>query len=97
MVAFYVGQTANIYFFSLLRRHYPTLPFTVRKLLSDIVSHFIDTCIFIPFAFYDSGVELTSLATGHYIIKVVLTLAYLPIAHLGLIATRWHLRDELPD
>jgi uncharacterized integral membrane protein (TIGR00697 family) len=99
LVAYLVSQHHDIFAFEFWRRFTDGRFLFVRNTASTTVSQFIDTVLFITIAFGGQypllsaeGIDLVSLITGQYIVKLIISVLDTPFIYLAC-----HTIDKIPS
>lgn len=98
LTAFAIGEFLDVYIFARLRQRFGKRRLWLRTNVSNFVSEFIDTAIFMTLAFYafdktpSSNVAfLTSIALPYWLLKCCMSVVETPLVYLGV---QWLKKDK---
>lgn len=90
LIAFALSEFLDIYIFSSLRKKFGTKALWLRNNISNFVSEFADTCIFMVLAFYTFGKPFTSnvsflwsLILPYWVLKCCMSVIETPLVYWG--------------
>ncbi len=86
LIAFWVSERMDIHVFSKIKERFAAQSFWLRSNLSNVLSMFADTSIFMFLAFYRPGNELflVSLIIPYWLLKISMSVIMTPISKKGI-------------